>query len=77
MKEMRQTIAMGLLIAAFWGMLYPEFSLIEDTFICMEEEYAPDRELLAMLEGGREKIVFKSKLWELWKERTEKQDQSR
>ena len=43
----------------------------------MEEEYAPDRELLAMLEGGREKIVFKSKLWELWKERTEKQDQSR
>ena len=77
MKEIKQTIAMGLLMAAFWGILYPKFSLTQDIFVCGEADYDPDEAFLGMLEGGRENIVFKSKLWELWSNMDQKDDESK
>lgn len=68
MKEIRKMAAMWALITAFWGILYPEFSLIQDTFTEYQGEYHAETEFLRLLEAGGEKIRFKSKLWELLKE---------
>ncbi|MGN0305587.1 MAG: hypothetical protein ACI4D2_05460 [Lachnospiraceae bacterium] len=77
MQEIKQTIAMCLLMAAFWGMMYPQFSLLEETYVCAEKEQNPREDFLAILEDDGSRIVIKSKLWELWKERAEKENQSK
>ncbi len=70
MREIKRTIAIGLLTAAFWGVLYPRFSLLEETYVRMDGEQDPRHDFYAILEGGSEKVVIKSKLWELWENRS-------
>lgn len=76
MREIKQTLALGFLIAAFWGMMYPQFSLLQETYVSSQEKGSPREDFFAILGADRDQIVIKSKLWELWKERAEKEDQS-
>ena len=76
MQEIKQTIAMCLLMAAFWGIMYPQFSLLEETYVCMGKEQNPKEDFFAILEDDGSKIVIRSKLWELWQERAEKENKS-
>ncbi len=70
MHKIKQTIAIGFLTAAFWGILYPGFSLLEETYVRMDGEQDPRHDFYEILEGGREKVVIKSRLWELWENRS-------
>ncbi len=71
MNEIKHTLAMGLLIAAFWGMMYPQFSLLQETYVAAQESGSPKEDFFAILEADRSQIVVKSRLWELWEERAE------
>lgn len=75
MKKSRQFITFYLWTMAFWGILYPEFSLGKNTYLHVEEdggsrieEQNPEEDLWEILESGGENIVIKSKLWE-WLQR--------
>lgn len=72
MQEIKQTIAMCLLIAAFWGMMYPQFSLLQETYSCGDKAKDPGEDFFAILEADQGEIVITSKFWELWQERQEK-----
>lgn len=68
MQEIKQTIAMCLLMAAFWGFMYPQFSLLQETYTCEDQTADPKKDFRAILEADRGQIVIKSKLWELLKD---------
>ena len=72
MTEIKQTLARGLLLAAFWGMMYPQFSLLQETYVAEKEGSSPEEDFFAILEADRSQIVIKSKLWELLVEKKEK-----
>lgn len=73
MQEMKQTMAICALTLAFWGVMYPQFSLVQETYVCIEEEERnPKEDFFAILDAGYGKIEIKSKLWELWKEAEKK-----
>ena len=61
---------MGLLTMAFWGVMYPQFSLLEETYVLTEGTQDPREDFFSILEGGSGKVVVKSKLWELWEDRS-------
>lgn len=55
---------------AFWGIMYPQFSLLQETYVSADGVQNPREDFFAILEGGSEKVVIKSKLWELWESRS-------
>lgn len=69
MQDIKQIIAICTLTLAFWGIMYPQFSLIQETYVCIEEDAKKDprEDFFAILDAGCEKIEIKSKVWELWK----------
>lgn len=66
MQRIKQSIAIGMLAFAFWGVMYPQFSLVQDTYVCMEDvEQNPEKDFFHILDAGYGKIKMKSKLWEI------------
>lgn len=71
MEKIKQFAAFCIMTSAFWGVLYPEFSLGKDTYLYVEtagsiqvEEQNPEADLWHILEADRENLVVKSKLLE-------------
>jgi len=67
--NIRQTLLLWMLTLAFWGILYPEFSLGRDVYVKYNEaavrlQQDPQQDFWEILEGDSENIVIKSKLWE-------------
>ena len=65
MKKIKETIIITLMSVMFWGILYPQFSITEDTYLCLENrEKNPEEDFLSMLKAQKGEVIIKSKLWE-------------
>lgn len=105
MRMIKQGILLCFITFAFWGVLYPQFSLAEETYTYVESEEEtsltggnsqnakgenlrkkesgsgeqrkknPKEDFIAILNADTGELLFRSRLWELWKERAEKRNE--
>ena len=95
MKTIKQWIFLCFMTLAFWGVLYPQFSLMEETYEYVSDvkdcgiisenseqneirekggewKKNPKKDFIAILNAESGELQFRSRLWELWKEKAEK-----
>ena len=72
METIKQGILLCMMTFAFWGVLYPQFSLVEESYEVMEKEKNPQKDFLAILEADKGELIISSKILEVLKERQEK-----
>lgn len=68
MEHIKQGILLCMMSFAFWGILYPQFSLVEECYETTHEEKNPKEDFLEILNADKGEIVIKSRLLELLKE---------
>lgn len=65
MKELKETLLVTAMSLMFWQIMYPQFALTDDIYLCLEQkEENPEEDFFRILEAGEGEIVVKSKLWE-------------
>ena len=72
METIKQGILLCMMTFAFWVVLYPQFSLVEESYEVMEKEKNPREDFFAILEADKGEIIISSKILEVLKERQEK-----
>ncbi|MBR3606078.1 MAG: hypothetical protein IKL51_00655 [Lachnospiraceae bacterium] len=74
MKELKETILITMMSMMFWGILYPQFSLTENSYLCLENrERNPEQDFFQILGAKKGELVVKSKLWEWLEEDNHKE----
>ena len=69
MKTIKQGILLSMMTFAFWGVLYPQFSLVEESYEVIGREKDPREDFFAILEADKGELVISSKILELLKTR--------
>ena len=69
MNHIKRGILLYIMTFAFWGMLYPQFSLVEESYVCQGKEKNPKEDFYAILDAKKGEVVIKSKFLELLMER--------
>ena len=70
MEKLKESCVICIMSLMFWGIMYPQFSLVEETYVCIDKvEKEPEKDFFAILEASGDKLVFKSKLWEIIQEK--------
>ena len=69
MKNMKQSILLCMMTFAFWGVLYPQYSLVEECYEVSEKEKIPQKDFFDILEADKDEIIISSKLLEMWRAR--------
>ena len=69
MNYIKQGILLSFMSFAFWGMLYPQFSLIEESYETTREEKNPQEDFFEILNAGKGEVVIKSKFLEVLRQR--------
>ncbi len=71
MESIKRGILLYMMTFAFWGILYPQFSLVEESYESAGKIKNPGEDFLEILNAERGEIVIKSRFLELLKERQE------
>ena len=71
METIKQGILLCMMTFAFWGVLYPQFSLVEESYEVVQREKNPREDFWAILEADKGEVVISSKFLEMWKARHE------
>ena len=71
MRNMKQSILLCMMTFAFWGVVYPQFSLVEECYEVSEKEKVPQKDFFNILEADKGEIIISSKLLEMWKSKKE------
>ena len=71
METIKQGILLCMMTFAFWGVLYPQFSLVEESYEAVQREKNPREDFFAILEADKGEVVISSKFLEMWKARYE------
>ena len=69
METIKQGILLSMMTFAFWGVLYPQFSLVEESYEVIGREKDPREDFFAILEADKGELVISSKILELLKTR--------
>lgn len=69
MNNIKQGIFLSMLSFAFWGMLYPQFSLIEESYETTRKEKNPKEDFWEILNADKGEVVIKSRFLELLRQR--------
>ena len=69
MNQVKQGILLCMMTFAFWAVLYPQFSLVEESYVCQGKEKHPKEDLYEILDAKKGEVILKSKLLELLRER--------
>ena len=72
MENIKQGILVCIMTFAFWGMLYPQFSFVEECYECANEVKNPREDFLEILDADPGEVVIKSKFLELLQQKTER-----
>lgn len=67
MGNMKQGIAVCMMTFAFWGILYPQFSLVEESYESVYETKNPREDFYEILNADKGELVIKSRFLELLK----------
>ena len=70
MKTIKQGFLLCMMTFIFWGVLYPQFSLVEESYEHMREEKNPKEDFFEILNADKGEIVIKSKFLEFLSRRT-------
>lgn len=65
MRSIKQGILLYMMTFAFWGVLYPQFSLVEESYETIQAKKNPREDFFAILEAGKGELVISSKLLEI------------
>lgn len=71
MENIKQGILLCMMTFAFWGVLYPQFSLMEESYETAQRKKNPREDFFAILEADKGELVISSKLLEVLRERQE------
>lgn len=71
MESIKRGILLYMMTFAFWGILYPQFSLVEESYECVGKVKNPREDFLEILNAKQGEIVIKSRFLELLRERQE------
>ena len=71
MEHIKQGILLCMMTFAFWGILYPQFSLVEECYETKNEEKNPKEVFWEIINAGEGEIVIRSRLLELLKQSRE------
>ena len=66
MESIKQGILLCMMSFAFWGVLYPQFSLVEESYEVFQKEKNPKEDFFAILEADKGEIIISSKFLEMW-----------
>lgn len=69
METIKQGILLCMMTFAFWGVLYPQFSLVEESYEIMQKEKNPREDFFSILEADKGEIIISSKFLEILRER--------
>ena len=73
METIKQGILLSIMTFAFWGVLYPQFSLVEESYeIYGTKEKNPRDDFFAILEADKGEIIISSRILEALKARQDK-----
>ena len=67
MKNIKESILLCMMTFAFWGVLYPQFSLVEECYEVSGKEKVPQKDFFHILEADKDEIIISNKLLEMWK----------
>jgi len=65
METIKQGILLSIMTFAFWGVLYPQFSLVEESYEVCGKEKDPRGDFFAILEADRGELVISSRILEV------------
>ena len=65
METIKQGILLSIMTFAFWGVLYPQFSLMEESYEVCGKEKDPRDDFFAILEADKGELVISSKILEV------------
>ena len=65
METIKQGILLSIMTFAFWGVLYPQFSLVEESYEVCGKEKDPRDDFFAILEADRGELVISSRILEV------------
>ena len=71
MESIKRGILLYMMTFAFWGILYPQFSLVEESYESANKVKNPREDFFEILNAEQGEIVIKSRFLELLKERRE------
>lgn len=72
MENIKQGFLLCILTFAFWGVLYPQFSLVEESYENLMAKKDPQEDFLAILDADKGEIIIRSRFLELLRERQER-----
>ena len=72
METIKQGILLSMMTFIFWGVLYPQFSLVEESYEVSGKEKNPRDDFFAILEADKGEIVISSKILEVLRQRQDK-----
>ena len=65
MNTIKQGILLSFMTFAFWGVLYPQFSLIEESYEVCGRQKNPRNDFFAILDADKGELVISSKILEV------------
>lgn len=65
MGTIKQGILLSMMTFAFWGVLYPQFSLVEESYEVIGKEKNPRDDFFAILEADKGELVISSRILEV------------
>ena len=71
MESIKRGILLYMMTFAFWGILYRQFSLVEESYETSNKNKNPREDFLEILNAEQGEIVIKSRFLELLRERQE------
>ena len=71
METIKQGILLSMMTFAFWGVLYPQFSLVEESYEISGKVKNPRDDFFAILEADKGELVISSKILEVLRARQE------
>ena len=71
MESIKRGILLYMMTFAFWGILYPQFSLVEESYETSNKNKNPREDFWEILNAEQGEIVIKSRFLELLRERQE------
>ena len=72
MENIKQGILVCMMTFAFWGILYPQFSLVEESYESAYEIKNPREDFMEILGSDKGELVIKSRFLEFLKQNTGK-----
>ena len=72
METIKQGILLSVMTFAFWGVLYPQFSLVEESYEVCGRQKNPKEDFFAILDADKGEIVISSKILEMLSKRQDK-----